>query len=125
MTSKAEQVVQALRAYGPSTCEDLAGITGISSTDISNMLREYRRNKKYGLIELGQATGGRGSPRKIVAVDEALYAAYMDARKKRHVAQVKRLEQAKRELGWQCARLPNTPFKTHWQPASPYHQGAA
>lgn len=127
MTTKAEQIVNALRRRGPSTCVELADATGVDADAISSMFREFIRRGKYGAVIVGAARyqGKTGNARKIMAIDEAGYATYMAARRQRHEEQVKRMELAKRLSQWECTRLPDTQFKTHWQPASPYYQEAA
>lgn len=125
MTTKAQLVIDALRTHGPSTCNDLAPITGLSSAEISNMLREYRRNKKYGVVELGRAGGGRGSLRKVAAVDEAAYADYMTKRAEREATQRPPVPKRKK---YNCPRPvphPVTGFCTRWQPDSPYFREPA
>jgi hypothetical protein len=117
MKTNAERVVQALRNHGPCTCEDLSGITHLPADEISSMLREFRRNSKYGLVQVGQVGGRRGTPRKIVAIDEALYATYLATRYRREAA-------ARPPAPVRKFPRPITEFTTRWQPASPYYQAA-
>lgn len=126
MTTKAERVVQALRTLGPSTCRDIAQATGISTDEVSGMVREYRRNNKYGLIRLGSTSSHRGTPFKVVAIDEGLYADYMARRAEREANMRPPAPVRKRPAApARNTPMPLTQFRTQWQPSSPYYQEEA
>lgn len=123
MTKKSQLVVQALLASGPTTYEELAKATALPLVEVSSRLREYRRNNKYGVVEVGRASPG--SRKLLVAIDEVAYADYMERRAAREATQ--RPPAPKRKT-YKCPRPvahPVTGFCTQWQPASPYYQEAA
>lgn len=128
MTNKTDQVIQALRRRGPSTCEELAEITGVGADAISAMFREFRRNGKYGLEIVGEIRfhGASGNARKVVAINETAYADYMAKRNARNAERVQRiLDAMKSNEPQRDFPRPVTQFHTRWQPCSPYYQEAA
>lgn len=126
MKSQANRVVETLRSLGPSTCHDISKVTGIPVSSVSSMLREYRRNNKYGLVYLGTTSSHRGTALKVVAIDEELYADYMARRAEREATMRPPAPERKRPIApVRTIRLPITEFATHWQPSSPYYQEAA
>lgn len=124
--TKTEEVIQALRRRGPSTCEELAAITTMGADAISAMFREFMRNKKYGAVIVGEIRmhGASGNARKLVAIDEGEYADYLAKRKAREAERAKRFEQRQAPSRRQIV-IPASQYRTQWQPASPYYQEAA
>lgn len=126
MTTKTERVVQALRTMGPSTCRNIAQATGISTNEVSSMLREFRRNNKYGLTLVGTTESQRGTVFNVVAIDEGLYADYMARRAEREATMRPPAPARKRPVApVRTIPTPITQFHTRWQSSSPYHQEAA
>lgn len=120
--SKIQQIVKTLLLLGPMTYDKLAKTTNSEPIAMASMLRNAMKNGKYGIyIKDVAPSKNKNVVKNIMAIDIEKYNQYMKRFEPRAKPQPKPkprpLPPPKPERN---IKLPDTKYKTIWQPSSPY-----
>lgn len=130
------KLISALVKHGPMHAHALHAITGIEVAYASNEMLRWVRRKKYGLYVAGKTRVGKVNC-NIWAVNTADLDDYMRWRMEQlrlaqslcMQAQSKNRSMKKQNVSKSAGRVmslvPKTPFRTRWQPSSPYYTEAS
>lgn len=128
--TKTQTILDLLLAHKTLTSSKIATMTGYGQQEVANMLRKWRKAKKYGVCIKGSVavSNQSGPPQNLWAVDKRLYEKYVADRSHRGYFGARTFAHLiqKPPVRIPSARLPpGITLRTMWQPSSPYFREAA